>query len=123
MFTLIISVISLGFILERWLNYLNLKNQDEIIPEELKGVYDNDVYKKSLEYERANSKFGNSTSTLSFLITVILISTGFFAKLDDWSKAMSVDLVWSTILFFGLLAFFSDLIGIPFALYKTFVIY
>ena len=91
MFTLIISVISLGFILERWLNYLNLKNQDEIIPEELKGVYDNDVYKKSIDYERANSKFGNSTSTLSFLITLILISTGFFAKLDDWSKAMSAD--------------------------------
>ena len=119
---LIIGVISFGFILERWLNYLNTKNHEAAIPEELIGVYDSEAYIKSIAYERANTKFENSSSTFSYLITLLMIGSGFFSRLDTWSKEVTGDLVWSTIVFFGILALLSDLISMPFTIYKTFVI-
>ena len=119
---IILFVITAGFILERWLHYLNKKHQQPAVPEEMEDVYPEDVYRKSIAYEMANSNFENITSTFSFILTLVLITSGFFAKLDEWTKTISGDLVWSTLLFFGLMAFLSDMINTPFAFYKTFVI-
>lgn len=119
---IIILVVTFGFIVERWLNFLNRKNQHNAVPEELKGVYADDVYRKSMEYQIANSKFENISSTFSYVFTMVLIFTGTFAMLDEWSRNFSNDMVWSTLIFFGTFALLSDIIGIPFDLYKTFVI-
>ena len=122
MLAIILTVITAGFILERVLHYLNRKNQQTTVPHEMKDIYADDVYKKSIAYEMANSNFENITSAFGFILTVTLIITGFFAWLDEWTKTISADLVWSTLLFFGVMAIASDMLNMPFSLYKTFVI-
>ncbi len=122
MLTILLIVITAGFVLERVLHYLNRKNQQTTVPHEMKDIYADDVYKKSIAYEMANSNFENITSAFGFILTVTLIITGFFAWLDEWTKTISADLVWSTLLFFGVMAIASDMLNMPFSLYKTFVI-
>ena len=119
---LLAGVLTLGFIIQQGLNLLNSKNQHVGIPVELKDVYAEDNYKKSQDYENTNNKFERITATFSYILMIVLLFTGVFAWLEQMCKNISDDMVWSTLLFFGSLAFLSDIISLPFTLYKTFVI-
>ena len=48
-FQIIVAIIIFNFILERWLDWLNDKNTSATLPQELKGIYDDEKYKKSRE--------------------------------------------------------------------------
>ena len=65
LFWTIIGFILLDFIFEKVLDYLNFKNMKEEIPEELKGIYDEEKYKKSQRYEKVTSRFSLVTSIFS----------------------------------------------------------
>src|SRR5262245_59272353 len=57
-FVLIISIIVVDFIVDRWLDYLNLKNWSPELPKEAEGIYDAEKYRKSMEYYKVNHRFG-----------------------------------------------------------------
>ena len=122
MLYIIITIILFEYILERYLDHLNAKNYTPELPIELKGIYDETRYRKSQEYERANDKFSFYTSTFSLLLMLLLLFSGSFALLEKWALSITPDLVWSTLLFFGVLGLVADIIQTPFALYKLFVI-
>ena len=122
MLYIICIILLFEYFLERYLNHLNKKLYSYQLPEELKGIYDEEHYLKSQQYERANDKFSLITSTFSLILMLALLLTGSFALLEKWSLSKTTDLVWSTLLFFGVLALASDILQTPFALYKLFVI-
>src|SRR2546423_5309009 len=101
MLYIIIFILLFEYTLERYLDYLNKKNYSSELPEELKGIYDEERYRKSQEYERANDKFSFYTSTFSLILMLVLLITGSFALLEKWAMNRTHDLVWSTLLFFG----------------------
>jgi STE24 endopeptidase len=119
---LLLGIITFDFISEFVLDYLNLKYQKDILPEELKGVYDADKFKKSQEYLKVNTRFGFLTSTFSFIIVIVVLLTEALGWLDALLLVSVSNPIVRSLLFFAVLFMASDIINIPFSLYKTFVV-
>ena len=118
----IIVIIIVNYILERFLSYLNTTRWDSELPKELKGVYDDEKYKKSQQYKRENTRFAIITSTFNFLIIMSMMYFKGFAFVDHISREITSSDLLITLGFFIILMFASDIINIPFSIYSTFVI-
>lgn len=119
---ILLAIISFDFVLERSLSYLNNKNSKKPIPAELEGIYDEAKYKKSQEYGIATSRFGMLSATFSFVLMFCALYFGWFGMLDKWLRIFSPFEPVTNLLFFGSVFIISDLIGLPFSIYGTFVI-
>ncbi len=119
---IIIAFIVFDFTFERILGYLNYTRLSNVLPDELKGIYDEEKYRKSQDYLRVNMKFGLLTSTLSFIAILLMLFFGGFGWLDSVVREYTSNTILMTILFFGILGFASDLLSTPFDIYDTFVI-
>lgn len=119
---ILLGIITFDFILERVLSYFNRKSSKKPIPKELEGIYDEEKYAKSQQYQAEVSRFAIFSASLSFIITFCAIYFGWFGVIDDWIRTFSPLDMLSTLIFFGVLFVISDVIGIPFSLYGTFVI-
>ena len=121
-FYIIIGIIVFDYFLERWLNSLNAKHRSSELPAELKGVYDEEKYKKSIDYDKVSSKFEFVTSTLDFVIILLMLFLGGFAWVDTMAGNFTVDPIVKALVFFAILGFASDILHTPFSIYDTFVI-
>ena len=121
-FWIIIAIVLFVFIFEKVLDYLNYKNLQETIPDELKGIYDAEKYAKSQQYEKVNSRFSLITSTFSLVLILAMLFGDGFGMLDAWVRSISANIYLQTLLFFGSMGLVFDLISLPFQLYGTFVI-
>jgi len=119
---IILTISVFFFLLERILDFLNLKNLKADLPEELQGIYDAEKYTKSQQYERESSRFGFYSSTYSFLLTLLMLIFGGFGIFYDWIVLISTNLVLETLSFFALLLLISEILTFPFSYYSIFVI-
>lgn len=119
---LLLAILSFDFIFNKVLEFLNIKSMKEELPEAVKDIYDEEKYKKSIAYAKANNKFGLLTSTFSFILSFALLATGFFGWFDQVVHTFVGTEEFVSLVFFGLLFFASDISNIPFQLYDTFVI-
>ncbi len=119
---LLLAILSFDFIFNKILEYLNIKSMKEELPDEVRDIYDEEKYKKSIAYAKANNKFGLLTSSFSFVISFILLATGFFGWFDGKVQEFISTEEFISLAFFGLLFLASDIVNIPFQLYDTFVI-
>jgi STE24 endopeptidase len=71
-FYTIISFLIIFFLFDKFVEYLNLKNWSEKIPSDLKEIYDEEKYKKSMQYDKEKNKFSNITSLFSFIIMLFV---------------------------------------------------
>lgn len=122
LFFTIIFILVADFGLERYLAYLNIKNAKQELPDILRDIYDPEKYKQQQLYFRTNTRFGMLTSSFSFVITLLMYSLGGFAWVDQLVQSYIQSLIWTPIIFFGVLYFVNDIISIPFDWYDTFVI-
>lgn len=118
----LILIICADFVLERVLSFLNARSAKKPIPAELDGIYDDEKYAKSQEYNRATSRFGMFSATFSFVLLLLTLYFGWFGWLDKWLREFSPLGPVTTLLFFGVIFILSDVLGIPFSWYQTFVI-
>ncbi|MFT4737376.1 MAG: STE24 endopeptidase, partial [Paraglaciecola sp.] len=121
-YILLLSIIAADYLLERVLGYLNHQSSKQPIPEELAGVYDEDSYSKSQDYQRVLSRFSVLSGLFSFLLTFSAISFGWFGWLDSLLRQFSPFDLLTTVMFFGVIFIVSDLLSTPFSIYQTFVI-
>jgi len=121
-FWIIIAIILFDFIFEKVLDYLNFTYLKETIPHELKGIYDENAYSKSQQYEKVSLRFSLVTSTFSLILILLMLFLGGFGLIDEWVRYVSENIYLRTLLFFGILGLAFDLISLPFQLYATFVI-
>ena len=121
-FYIIISIIIINYVLERWLSWLNQKNSSETLPEELKGIYDEEKYKKQRAYDSAKDKFAIISSTFSLLLILVMFFFKGFAFVDGIAKTLTTNNILLPLVFFAILLVASDIINIPFSIYSTFVI-
>ncbi len=120
--TIILIIITADFFFEQGLDYLNLKHQKPKLPEELKDIYDEEKYKKSVDYNKTRTRFSFFSDSLSFIIYFLLIAFGIFGLLDEASRDYFSNPVWLALAFFGVLFIASEIFSFPFQLYSTFVI-
>jgi STE24 endopeptidase len=122
LFFIIVGIVIFGFLLERFLAYLNARNLSNIIPKEVEGIYDAEKYKKLLDYEKVNYKFSAITSTFSLLLILFMLFSGGFAIIDNFLRQYTSNPILLALLFFGVIFLASDLLNTPFDIYDTFVI-
>ncbi len=120
--TLILVFILFDFLLEFILNYRNSKTWDKPIPDELKGIYDEEKYAKARNYHKATERLSLITSVFSTVLIIVFMSLKGFAFVHLLILEITSSPVLQALLFFGLFAIVSDIIGLPFELYGIFVI-
>jgi STE24 endopeptidase len=121
-FFLIIIIPVTGYLTERILEYLNSKMWSATLPAQLKGICDEEEYRKTQYYNRDNVKLSFWSSTFNVILIVLMISAGGFALADDISRSINSNPVIVALLFFGIIGILSDLMNIPFSWYDSFVI-
>ncbi len=112
----------LKFTIDKILNFLNAKHFKDEIPFELRDVYNIEEYSKSQLYKSTNYKFGLLTSTFSIVVTLLFFVLDGFEFIDNIARSYSENPIIIALIFFGIIMIGSDIIGIPFSYYKTFVI-
>ena len=118
-FILILIIVTADFIFERVLSFLNVKNAKKPIPDLLDGIYSNEQYEKQQSYFRTNTRFGQLTSTYSFIIILCMYAFGGFGWLDEFLQNRFTNPMVVTLLFFGILFISNDILSIPFEIYDT----
>jgi STE24 endopeptidase len=121
-FYLIIIIPVTGFILERYLDYLNSKMWSDALPEKLIGICDKESYSKSQRYEKANKQLSLWSASFNLTVILAMIMLGGFALTDNMAREFSSNMVIIALLFFGVIGLASDIINIPFSYYDNFVI-
>jgi STE24 endopeptidase len=121
-FYLILLIPVAGFIIERFLDWLNSKMWSDKLPGKLTGICDEEEYRKTQRYQKDNIRFGLWTSLFNLLVIIIMITGGGFTLVDSAARSISTHPVLISIIFFGIIGLASDIINIPFSWYDSFVI-
>jgi STE24 endopeptidase len=122
LFSIIIAILIINFIIDKILDTLNAKHYNDDLPQELQDIYDDEEYKKSQLYKATNHKFLNFTSLFSLVLTLGFFYFDGFEFVDNIARNYSDNNIVIALIFFGIIMFVSDIITTPFAYYKTFVI-
>jgi len=121
--TLVIVVVLLGsFVFERILDNLNSKSWNLKVPDALSDLYKSDEYEKAQRYDQEKDRLSKWSSAFSLLLMITLLYSRSFAWLLNYVSGITPDLMFQTVLFFGIFALLSDLLLLPFSIYSTFVI-
>ena len=122
LFYIIIAIIVFNFVVDKILGSLNAKHFNDALPPEIADVYDETEYKKAQRYKKEKYRFGLLTSTISIVATLLFFFLDGFEIVDTWGRSFSSNSIVIALLFFGIIVFASDILGLPFSYYNTFVI-
>jgi STE24 endopeptidase len=101
---------------------LNLRAATPQTPTDLADIYDPARYAKSQQYLRDNTHFDLFQATLTLVLLLGFIIAGGFAWLHRIAVGAADPMILRGLVFTGMLLLVMKAIGIPFALYDTFVI-
>ena len=122
LFSIIIAVLLVDFIIDKCIDFLNARHFDDSIPEPLKDVYKEEEYVKSQSYKKENYRFSLITSSFSLLLTLCFFLFKGFAWVDQIARNFATNEVTVALIFFGIIMLGADLLNTPFSFYRTFVI-
>lgn len=120
--SLIILLIASLYLLDLWLTWLNYQHRNAPIPKNARDIYDEDRYKKWLNYSMETSRHGVIAKTTSTALLLILLRLGFFGWLESLTNQWFNHPIAQTLAFLGVFALLSTLVDLPFSYYATFVI-
>ncbi len=121
-FYILIGILIIKFLFDTIIDAVNAKHFNDKIPTELEGIYNEEEYIKSQAYKKENYKFSMFISSLSIVATLLFFFMDGFAIVDEIAKSISSNTILTTLTFFGIIMFASDILSLPFSYYKTFVI-
>ena len=121
-FNLIIFIVISGFLLDRLLSWLNSRNWNDKVPEEMENYYDEEKYHQAKLYDRAHSNFSFWSAIYGLVLILGMLFFKGFARLDEVVRLYFEHTYYTPLIFFGVLIFASDLLNLPFSIYSTFVI-
>lgn len=122
-YLIFILVVFIGqYLLDLVVERLNVNNLSTVLPGEFVGYYDADKYKASQKYLKVNTNFGLVSSSISLAVTLGFMLVGGFNWLDNISRSFGQTEILTGLIFCGFLMLLSQIIGLPFSIYHTFVI-
>lgn len=122
LFFVILAIIIADFFLDRYIDYLNTTRWSDKIPDEVKGIYDEEKYARQQQYQKENYLFGLVSSFLNFSVIVAMLFFFGFAYVNNMAASISTHPIWQALIFFGILMFGAEILNLPFGIYGTFVI-
>ena len=121
-FIVILFFVIFNFIFSSILEYINDKNWKNHVPEELKKFYPNEKYQKAREYKLENGKISFLSSSISFVITLVLIISGIYGTVSDNITKITGSIFTQSALFFSIFYLLNYIISLPIKFYSTFVV-
>ena len=118
----ILAVIVVAYLIDVWVDLLNVKGLSTEVPKEFEGVYDAKKYRDSQEYLRTNTRFSLLKQTFMLPLLVGFILIGGFNEVDVWARSFGWGELVTGLVFGGALFAMSRIISLPFDIYHTFVI-
>ena len=122
LFNILITILLIKFVIDSVLNHLNAKHFNDTLPNDISDVYEINEYQQSQSYKKTNHNFSKITSLFSLITTLLFFFFNGFSIVDEIARGFSDNIIIITLIFFGIIIVGSDIISIPFSLYKTFVI-
>lgn len=119
-FSILVVFLCLDFVLERVLEALNSKHMSPVLPDSLKGIYDEKEYGRFQSYKRENGRLDCWSSGVGFGVMIVFLVAGGFGWYNSWVVSLTDSVVWQTILFVMGLSVVSTVLNIPFDYYATF---
>ena len=119
-FFIIVVFLCLDFVLERVLESLNSKHMSPVLPDSLKGIYEEKEYSRFQSYKRENGRLDSWSSGVGFVVMIVFLVAGGFRWYNSWVVSLTDSVVWQTILFVVGLSVVSSVLDIPFDYYATF---
>lgn len=121
--TIVIAVMPLAkFILNLAADILNLRSLRGTLPEEFSGLFDETAYQKSQDYTAAKTKLGLIVSTCNLIVLFGFWLAGGFGFLDSHVRSLSLSLIWTGLIYLGVLMLANYLFLLPFKIYETFAL-
>ena len=111
-----------NFLFTTVLEYLNDKNWNESIPNDLEGFYDSDKYQKAKNYKIERGKISLLNSSISFVITLLMLFFFGFGLISEYAVSFSDSVILQSCIFFMIFHLLTTFLGMPFSYYSTFVI-
>jgi len=122
LFKIIMAIIIVDFLFDKYVDYLNAKHFDDQVPKELDDVYDKEEYIKSQAYKKENYKFSLISSGFMILLALGFFLFQGFYWVDSIARGFSDNEIVIALIFFGIIMLVSDIISTPFSYYQNFVI-
>lgn len=119
---IIIATLLVDFVLNLVADIYNLQYLDKGLPNEFSDVYDEETYDKSQQYTKVRTKFGFITSAFNLLLLLVFWFAGGFQWLDALVRSWELGVIWTGLVYIGLLLLARQVITLPFSIYSTFVI-
>lgn len=123
LYLLIILFILTGkFLLDIWIERLNIRHMNPELPTEFEGYFDEEKYARSQRYTWEKSNLSLINNTVSIVIIVPFILLGGFNVVDQWVRGFDFGSILSGILFIFILIVATGILELPFTIYSTFVL-
>ena len=119
-FFIIVVFLCLDFVLEIIFESSNAKHMAPVLPDSLKGIYDEKEYSRFQSYKRENGRLDSWSSGVGFVVMIVFLVAGGFGWYNSWVVSLTDSVVWQTILFVVGLSVASSVLDIPFDYYATF---
>ena len=118
---IVLSSVILGAGWSLFLEWLNLKSLAPAAPPLLADVHDPQAYRRSQDYARARGAWDMAAEAVGTAATLVFILAGGFPLADRLARIGDSD-IFTGLVFFSLLFIGSELLGLPFSIYRTFVL-
>jgi STE24 endopeptidase len=119
---IILAALGFEFGMNLLANFLNLGTLDGKLPEEFENVFTAEAYRKSQQYTSTRTRFGILTSSINLGFLLIFWSGGGFNWLDLVVRGWNLNIIFTGVVYIGLLLAARAILALPFTLYSTFVI-
>ena len=119
-FVVIVVFLVADFVVERGLEWLNMRAMSPVLPAKLKGIYDEQEYGRFQDYKRENNRFSLFSSVFSFVVMLVFLSLGGFGWWNCLVVGMTDNTILQTLLFMLGISLVSGIITLPFNWYATF---
>lgn len=109
------------FILD-WLNLYYRRHNQQPLPAIFAQQIDGARRQRSEAYALAGERLGLAEDLVGVSLTLLFLFAGVLPWYDRWVGSMTENFILQGMLFFGLLALVQTLVGLPFSLYRNFVL-
>ena len=91
LFFIILAIILADFLLDRYLEYINIKHSDTDLPDELQGIYEEERYARQREYQKVNYRFDIWSSAFNLVLILGMLLFYGFAWVNGLAASISVN--------------------------------
>ena len=120
---LMVVIITISFLIDLVSGVLNYLSFDKELPENVSDIYDEKEYKMSQLYKKENFRFNLFSSSLGFILMILILKNGLLGDLDSFLRTISPENeITLSLLFFASIFIINDVITLPLQLYRVFII-